>query len=176
METQLWFRSITFLLVLVGVLPEWAQAQAAPLAQSPAVSYDIRDLHPVGYSFHRGDVATRYFFRLQNEQGSHYLVYEEFSAISPVKEMKYVERFSNNPDHVCTLELDCSLKAICVNDCKSLYYETTNAPLDPSMKDRNNCSIRSFGCLAKSIPLETPAANTAIAVNPVPPPAANLPT
>jgi len=110
--------------------------------------YTLHDLHPLGIS-HYGvpsRTATREYIHFHNEQGSHYLIYEELLSATPLAAVQHFRQVMGSWDMVCQLELDCRQPAFCTGGCRNHYYEVSNTPADPALADRNQCALSSYRC------------------------------
>jgi hypothetical protein len=123
-------------------------AASALAADATPVHYSLKGLRPHGISQYavRARTAQREYIHFENEQGNHYLIYEEAPGSPPTQAMKTFRAVMGSWDMVCSLELDCKQPAFCTGSCKNLYYETSNTPEDLGLLDRNHCSLSSYHC------------------------------
>lgn len=143
------------LLALFGIAllaPLSGAAQTNVVATTPpaaAIRYNLNNLRPVGMAQYEVKAvgALRQYMRFQNEQGSHFIIYEEVSVAPPLREIAPLRQAMIDSDGVFSMEIECPTKAFCTGDCQHMYYETTNAPPTPGVNitnDRNRCAILSF--------------------------------
>jgi hypothetical protein len=134
-------------------------------------TYFLRGLKPVGLSQQAAGNGIRQLLQFKNEQGSQNIVYEEIPAQPPVKEISLLAPFLASGVHTCSIDLECKARAFCANECRSLYYEVTNSPAEPSMVDKSNCLIRAFSCVIGNAPAAAATPPPAPGAAPPAPPA-----
>ena len=130
---------------------------------SKGIHYVLKSVKPANLSQYKvvERPGFRQFLEFQNESGSHFLIYEEVSALPPMREIAGLRQFLGQWDTECNLELDCKTKAFCTGDCHNMYYEFTNAPGDPQFPERNNCNIDAFSCEKKgTVPVAAAASQS----------------
>lgn len=118
-----------------------AQAEA----HANAYVYELKNLSAGVASLYNTSYSQRHFLRFRNEQGVHTIIYEESPNEAPLKDVGHL--LSAMKLGTCTIELECKTKAFCTGgDCRSMYYEMTNAPLDLKFAPRDRCKLRSYSC------------------------------
>ena len=117
-------------------------------------SYSLDNLKPVSLAQYNvtDRPGLRQFFQFQNEEGMHFIVYEEVKGIAGSRELDGIRVYMSQWDSACNLELVCKTKAFCTGDCRNMYYEMTNSPNDTVFPERNNCTLESFTCEKRSAP------------------------
>jgi hypothetical protein len=148
-----------------------AVAQQAPA--TPGVKYNLRNLKPVGLSEQYQGARNRELLQFTNEQGKQNILYEEATTLPTLKEINRLAPFMASSVHTCSIDLECKTKAFCTDNCRSLFYEVTNNPTDPSLAEKSNCVLRAFTCLtegqASRAVANTAAQPGAAATAPAPP-------
>ena len=121
---------------------------APPPTALQSVHYSLQGLKPLGISQYSvpSRSAQREYIHFQNEQGNHYVIYEEAAGAPPVQAIKHFREVMGRWDMVCSLDMDCKAPAFCTGTCKNLYYETSNTPEDLELLDRNHCTLISYRC------------------------------
>lgn len=124
----------------------------APTAPSPLI-YELRDLKPAGITQYASGMDTvRQYLQFQNAQGNHHVIYEEVPSLPPARTVVGLRQMASAFDSLCSMDIECSSKAFCTGDCRSMYYETSNAPADPVNPDRSKCKILFFSCEKATTP------------------------
>lgn len=114
-----------------------------------SVTYRLNQLSFVGMSGKSTTPKMRLYIKFKKLQSTHTLIYEEDPSLGALREITSLLQAAAAPNTVCSLEMDCSVKAFCTNDCQAVYYEFTNqpAPAPIDLKDsRNYCKLKSFDC------------------------------
>ncbi len=121
----------------------WAFSLLAAASPAFGQSYGLGNLRPLSLSQKMSGSNREALLHFENEQGEHYILYEENPAFGGVKEIASLVSFIGNSNHICSIDLDCQSKAFCTSGCKKLYYEVFNSAA-PS--GRNSCAIKAFTC------------------------------
>ena len=100
----------TFLLLLL--------AASIPANDAPPVTYALKSLHPQTLALYQAVGGTRHHLRFQNDQGVHSLVFEGNEAPTVVSMLQSTAGWNS----VCSMELECGVKAYCTGDCRGIYY------------------------------------------------------
>ncbi len=110
--------------------------------------YSITGMRPAGISMYGvpSRNANREYLHFQNEVGGHRFIYEEIPGTPALASMASLRQVMGSAEMVCQIDLDCRTKAFCTGKCRNMYYEMSNTPDDPAMKDRNHCSVTAFKC------------------------------
>ncbi len=132
--------------ILLLVLFSACFAQATDTSTS-SVSYDLRQLKPIGLSQYAspGSASVRLYLKFQNEAGTHYFLYEENPEYPALKDVNALQQALASPDFSCEAEVSCPSKAFCTGDCRHMYYELSNVP-PPAPFGENRCRILTFHC------------------------------
>ncbi len=142
-------------------LPAPAAAQAAPAekvsaptptpapAPIPAldeVSYELSELRPVSLSAYPTEISSvrRYYLQFRNNDGSHFLVYEEDSVRPPVESMHEMKNSMQAWKASCSVDVRCKGKALCTGKCSNMYYQISNMGAAGGAADK--CRLVSFTC------------------------------
>jgi hypothetical protein len=117
-----------------------------------SVKYSITGMRPESVSQYsvQGREAQREYLHFQNELGNHRFIYEEASASPPLSGINNLRQVMGNPEMVCQVDLNCKTPAFCSGNCRNMYYEMSNTPGDPSVQNRNHCTVTTFKCKKKS--------------------------
>lgn len=121
------------------------------LGQEPAHAanqYSIHGLRAEGISQYGVPQrnAQREFIRFKNDFGQHYFIYEESPRSPPLSGVSNLRSVMGNPQMVCEVEVSCQKAAFCTGICRNMYYEMSNTPSDPTLANRNQCTVTAFKC------------------------------
>ena len=136
------------------------QNKVATSTTSGPITYELRDLKPNGITQYTaaGEIIRQYY-EFQNEQGTHHVIYEEVPTAPSLRTVAGLREAARIFESRCAIDIECSSKAFCINDCHNMYYEMANAPGDEKAPERNKCKVLFFSCQRQSAapcPLETP--------------------
>jgi hypothetical protein len=164
--------AVALLLLLVPNSASLADGPAIPAGGQPvsqAVIYELRNLHPHGMTqVQSGGDVLRQYLEFRNEQGSHHVVYEEVSG-SPVRSISALRQQVGSLNSICSMDIECTTKAFCLDGCRNMYYEVSNAAADNLSPERDNCRITFFSCEEAAIQGPAPASLPAAAPAAAPP-------
>lgn len=87
---------------------------------------------------------VRQYLKFKNEDGYHYIIYEEAKSAPPLRELVNLKQSIENQDVEYTIEFICKQKAFCTGDCSKKYYEITNAPGNDLFSKSNKCRLNYY--------------------------------
>lgn len=151
-----------------------ARSDAPPAAPaSQAIVHEIRELTPAGITQYSSgaDSVLRQYLEFRNNQGTHYVIYEEGAGAPPLRNIAAIREMARAADSTCAIDIECSSKAFCTGDCRNMYYETSNLPGDALAPDRNKCKVTYFSCEPKASATSPQAVSAAPVANSALPPA-----
>ncbi len=137
------------LFILLSTLA-WADIPTAP--STPTAVYDLKGLKPTSASVHNTAAYRKRHLRFKNDQGSHIFVFEETKYETP-SELFFFQTM-NNWNSICSVELECSAKAFCTEDCRTMYYPVASTPPESPLPP-SKCRVRNLTC--SPAPMPTPA-------------------
>lgn len=140
-------------------------AAPAPAANIP-VKYFLRNLKASGISQYAltEKAGLRLYLHFHNEQGHHYIVYEEATAAPQQREVNNLRQAMANPHQPFSLDIECAAKAFCTGECRNMYYEMSNQPGEYATTEQNRCEVKAFTNEMPTVETRTIASSTPVPV------------
>jgi len=115
---------------------------ASDLVEKPMIKYELKNLISKQSSFYvfKKDDKIRHYYKFKNQDGMHYIIYEENTTLASLKEINYLRQFLLKPNQSLKLKIECKQKAFCTGTCANKYYQISNTQ-NPVIAKSNNCQL-----------------------------------